>query len=141
MILSIYDLLAGLKIQKELAEKANIDKSRFLAATSHDLRQPLHALDLYLGALQVQLGRTEHAELLDKASASSQSLSDFLNALMDISRLDSGEIQINQTPLNLVALLEPIISEYEAQAQEKISLLALNWMRWWLIPILFYLVE
>ncbi|PHS25407.1 MAG: hypothetical protein COA83_05650 [Methylophaga sp.] len=113
------DLLNDLQIQKELAEKANIDKSRFLAATSHDLRQPLHALDLYLGALQLQLEKPSDTELLDKASASSQALSELLNALMDISKLDSGAVQINAKIFSLTQLLSTICSEYEQQAKEK----------------------
>lgn len=113
------DLLNDLQIQKELAEKANIDKSRFLAATSHDLRQPLHALDLYLDALQLQLEKPSDTELLDKASASSQALSELLNALMDISRLDSGAVQINAKIFSLTTLLSTIYSEYEQQAKDK----------------------
>lgn len=113
------DLLEDLKIQKELAEKANIDKSRFLAATSHDLRQPLHALDLYLGALQLQLEKPNDTELLDKASASSQALSELLNALMDISKLDSDTVQVNAKTFSLTALLSTICSEYDQQAKEK----------------------
>ncbi len=113
------DLLEDSKVQRELAEKANRDKSRFLAATSHDLRQPLHALDLYLGALQIQLSEANHLELINKASASSEALSDLLNALMDISRLDSGGVNINKSYFSLTTLLASICSEFEEQAKDK----------------------
>ncbi|PCJ30712.1 MAG: hypothetical protein COA90_08410 [Gammaproteobacteria bacterium] len=113
------DLLDDLKVQKELAEQANIDKSRFLAATSHDLRQPLHALDLYLGALQVQLAEDEHIALVNKASASSQALSELLNSLMDISRLDSGEVAINNQLFSLKHVIESVYGDFESLAQQK----------------------
>lgn len=113
------DLLDDLKNQKALAEQASIDKSRFLAATSHDLRQPLHALDLYLGALQVQLAEGEHVALVNKASASSQALSELLNVLMDISRLDSGDVAINTKLFSLKKVIESIDDEFELLAQEK----------------------
>lgn len=87
-------LLEGLRQQKNLAEKANADKSRFLAATSHDLRQPLHAMDLYLGALKNLLTSDEQTELLSKGQQSSAALSGLLTALMDISRLDSGDVVV-----------------------------------------------
>ncbi|OUR70947.1 hypothetical protein A9Q78_11415 [Methylophaga sp. 41_12_T18] len=113
------DLLENFKKQKELAEKANIDKSRFLAATSHDLRQPLHALDLYLGALTVKISDDEHLELLNKMRASSHALSDLLNALMDMSRLDSAEVDVHNKQCSLSGLLLSICHEYEQQAAER----------------------
>ena len=113
------DLLEETKIQRELAEKENRNKSRFLAATSHDLRQPLHALDLYLGALQIQLSEKNHLELINKASASSEALGDLLNALMDISRLDSGGVNINKSYFSLTILLASICNEFDEQAKEK----------------------
>ncbi len=113
------DLLEDLKAQKEAAEKANMDKSRFLAATSHDLRQPLHALDLYLEALNIRLSHSEDQTLINKARLSSQALSELLNALMDISRLDAGGIEVVQKTFPIQRLLYSVVGEFEAQAQEK----------------------
>lgn len=112
------DLLEDLKIQKDIAEQANVDKSRFLAATSHDLRQPLHALDLYLGALKTQLMEKQNTELVNKASRSSQALSELLNALMDISRLDSGDIKINRKLCSLKQVIELVSNDFEQLAKE-----------------------
>lgn len=112
-------LLVDLKIQKEVADEANRDKSRFLAATSHDLRQPLYALDLYLGALRTELQNTKQFELLDRAKLSSKTLADLLNALMDVSKLDSGVVRVNTEHFNLKPLLTEICMEYEQQATEK----------------------
>ena len=117
------DLLKGLEEQKERAEKANKDKSRFLAATSHDLRQPLHAMDLYLGALKNVLSTGEQHELLAKSQSSSKALAELLNALMDISRLDAGSINIDKKTLALKPLLDEICQSMQGQAaQQHLSL-------------------
>tara|TARA_R110001606_G_scaffold361754_7_gene515170 strand:+ start:65332 stop:67062 length:1731 start_codon:yes stop_codon:yes gene_type:complete len=113
------DLLENLKTQKELADIANSDKSRFLAATSHDLRQPLYALDLYLGALRTELQYSEQFELLDKVQISSKTLGDLLSALMDVSKLDSGGVIVNPKYFDLKNVLVAICIEYEQQAKDK----------------------
>jgi len=112
-------LLESFRQQKELAEKANIDKSRFLAATSHDLRQPLHALNLFLGAFHEKLDDHQQIEMLDKAMASSLSLSELLNALMDISHLDAGSIEVNDRHMDLATLTQSVVSEFDHQARER----------------------
>lgn len=111
------DLLEDLRLQKNIAEKANTDKSRFLAATSHDLRQPLHAMDLYLGALRNLLTRDEQVQLLDKGLQSSAALSELLAALMDISRLDAGDVVIDRTVVDIGTLLQTIADEYQEHAE------------------------
>jgi signal transduction histidine kinase len=94
--------LAG---QKDAAERANTAKSRFLAAASHDLRQPLHALSLFAADLkrQVQSG-TQHdlPRLAEQISTSTTVLSELLDSLLDISRLDVAGIKpdIRVFPLN-----------------------------------------
>lgn len=113
------ELLDNLRDQKSLAEKANVDKSRFLAATSHDLRQPLHALDLYLGALKNILYDQEQLKLLGKSQNSSQSLSQLLNALMDISNIDAGNIKSNIENFNLLPVLNDLMDEFYPVAETK----------------------
>lgn len=112
------ELLDDLKLQKDIAVKANTDKSRFLAATSHDLRQPLHAMDLYLGALGNLLTSKEQKELLNKSRQSSVALSDLLGALMDISRLDAGDILVNRSVVEVSGILQDIYNEFEDQAKQ-----------------------
>ena len=112
------ELLDDLKLQKDIAVKANADKSRFLAATSHDLRQPLHAMDLYLGALENLLNNNEQKELLKKSRQSSTALSDLLGALMDISRLDAGDVIVNRRVVDASAVLQDIYNEFEDQAKQ-----------------------
>ena len=80
--------LAG---QKDLAERSNRAKSRFLAAASHDLRQPLHALSLFVADLQRQVrdGHTEDLpRLAEQIATSTAMLGELLDSLLDISRLD-----------------------------------------------------
>ncbi|HEB83193.1 MAG TPA: hybrid sensor histidine kinase/response regulator [Gammaproteobacteria bacterium] len=113
------DLLEEFRHQKQLADRANLDKSRFLAATSHDLRQPLHALDLYLGALKGLLTTDEQRELLNRAISSSHSLGELLNALLDISRLDAQQVDINRTTFALHELLSDLVSEFQPLAHNR----------------------
>jgi len=120
------DLVRDLRRQKKLAEQASSDKSRFLAATSHDLRQPLHALDLYLGALKNRLTTTEQTELLEKSSHSSHALGELLNALMDISRLDAGNIEVKLTTFDVQPLLRQLVDEFQPLANEKNMLIELQ---------------
>jgi len=97
--------------ERRRAEKASTDKSRFLAATSHDLRQPLHALDLFLGGLKNRLHVEKNVELLLQAQASSSALRELLNALLDISRFDAGEVHAHTEDVSLA----PIIRECHAE--------------------------
>jgi signal transduction histidine kinase len=85
--------LAG---QKDAAERANTAKSRFLAAASHDLRQPLHAMSLFAADLQRQVrSGTLHdlPRLAEQISASTTVLGELLDSLLDISRLDVAGIK------------------------------------------------
>ena len=112
------ELLDNLKLQKDIAVKANTDKSRFLAATSHDLRQPLHAMDLYLGALENLLTNEEQKELFKKSRQSSIALMDLLSALMDISRLDTGDVIVNRSIVDVSVILQNLYDEFEEQAEQ-----------------------
>lgn len=112
-------LVEELTRQKEAAESANLAKSRFLAAASHDLRQPMHALNLYLGAL-AGIPLPDHAQpLLGKVRQCAQTMDDMFRALLDISRLDAGAVQPGVGEFALQPLLERIRVEFEPQAREK----------------------
>lgn len=71
-------------------EEANRDKARFLAAASHDLRQPVHALGLFVAQLQESRNGQDRERLIDKVAAASTAVSDLIEALLDISKLDAG---------------------------------------------------
>jgi len=72
------------------AENANRAKSRFLAVASHDLRQPMHALSLYVSHLRRCREQRELTETLDMADASMSAMNDLLDAVLDLSRLSLG---------------------------------------------------
>jgi signal transduction histidine kinase/CheY-like chemotaxis protein len=91
-----------LRLKKEEAESATLAKSRFLAAASHDLRQPTHALGMFvarLGQLPLDLSARQ---VVDSLEASVSSMQDLLDGLLDVSRLDAGAVQVhrNEAPLD-----------------------------------------
>jgi PAS domain S-box-containing protein len=97
---------------KAEAERSNKAKSRFLAAASHDLRQPLQSITLFSDAL----ARTELTEDQRKISQflgiSIQSMADLLEALLDISRFDSGRIESTLAPVPAAELVARIVAEF-----------------------------
>lgn len=93
------------------AEKANADKSKFLAAASHDLRQPLHAMGLFLEALTRSEMTAQQISVLDHAHAASTAASEMLTTLLDFSRLEAGVVQ----PQAKGFLLQPLISKLEQE--------------------------
>lgn len=88
-ITASYNAAAELKRAHKEAERANQAKSRFLAAASHDLRQPLTALALYVATLDQVLG-TEHPRLLQNMTDCVLNLSKLLTDLLDLSKLEAG---------------------------------------------------
>lgn len=100
------------------AEGANASKTRFLAAASHDLLQPLNAARLFLGAVKSQSGDLPHTTetLVSKADKSIQSADDLLKGLLDISRLDHGAVTAKSIMLPLGPLLEDLADEAEPMA-------------------------
>ena len=105
---------------KEVAEQANLAKSRFLAAASHDLRQPLHAQGLFVGELRSRLDDpTARIKVIEKLEASIDSMGSLFNALLDISKLDAGVVQPKIKDFYINGLLVELESEYAPQAQAK----------------------
>lgn len=113
-------LLYQQRQQQSIAQalKASQDKSRFIAATSHDLRQPLHSLGIYNELLKQQQTTPCAHELLEKSSRAIDSLSQYFEALIDISRLDSGTIKPTCTHFQLSHLLQQITEELRPLAQK-----------------------
>ncbi len=104
---------------REQAEQANIEKSRFLASASHDLRQPLHALNLFIGELSNRNREETIKPVIEKIGASTQALGDLFNALLDMSRLDAGAVQPDMFNFEINSLLADIELEYFPLADEK----------------------
>lgn len=113
---------AELAEKKEEAERANTAKSRFLAAASHDLRQPLHALSLFAADLQRQLrsgNREELQRLAEQITTSTNVLGELLDSLLDVSRLDVAGIKTDIHPFALQSVFERLASSYRRAAQSK----------------------
>ena len=102
---------------KEEAERANRSKTRFLAAASHDLLQPLNAARLFVSALGEQDLAERPAALSRQACAALDSVEDMLEALFEISRLDAGAIHPQVLALPLVPILTALRSEFAPVAQ------------------------
>lgn len=117
------DLVAALRDQKNAAISANQAKSRFLAAASHDLRQPLHALSLFTGALLHYVSNDEGRRVMGRIEYSLDVLHDLFNALLDVSKLDAGVITPRCQNFDLAKLLNQILNEFEQRAAEKNILL------------------
>jgi signal transduction histidine kinase/CheY-like chemotaxis protein len=113
------DLVEDLRREKALAEEANVAKSRFLAAASHDLRQPVHALSVFVGALRSHEMDANARGLLDHIEGSVRALSGLFGGLLDISRLDAGVVEVNRTSFAIQPLLERICRDYAPQAAAK----------------------
>jgi len=103
----------------DMAERANHAKSRFFAAASHDLRQPLHALTLFVAALKARSQQTETQNLVDNIEASTATMEQLFNALLDISRLDAGTIEAHPLHFRLHDLLLDLDKQFGALATEK----------------------
>jgi signal transduction histidine kinase/ActR/RegA family two-component response regulator len=103
---------------RELA-LANSAKSRFLAAASHDLRQPMHALGLFVAQLLAKPQTVEQRRLVDRIHASSQAMNALLDSLLDISRLDAGAVTPQAIDFPLDRLFARMRAEFEPLAQEK----------------------
>jgi signal transduction histidine kinase/PleD family two-component response regulator len=112
-------LVGELRAEKEAAESANVAKSRFLAAASHDLRQPMHALGLFLQSLrQGRLAERERG-LVENISASYNAMEGLFDALLDISRLDAGVVEPRVRTFAVKRVLERLRNDYASQAAAK----------------------
>ncbi len=112
-------LVHELSLQKEEAEQANIAKSKFLAAASHDLRQPLHALMLFTSVLDESIKYPRVRKVVDQIRASADALQNLFNALLDISRLEAGVLVAEKSHFTLPSMFEKLANDYSLAAEEK----------------------
>ncbi len=115
----VREATANLTAKKIMAERANHAKSRFFAAASHDLRQPLHALSLFVAALKARNEQAETQTLIDNIEASTAVMELLFNALLDISRLDAGAIEAHPVHFPLRKMLVDLEQQFGAVAAEK----------------------
>lgn len=108
-----------LALKKEEAERSNEAKTRFLAAASHDLRQPIHALSMFVDQLLRQDLEGEARHLVQRVGESTDVLSRLLNALLDVSRLDAGALVPQPRRCALQPILDHIQLEFGAPAEQR----------------------
>ena len=124
VIVAIHDLRSQreeeqLREAKAAAERANQAKSRFLAAASHDLRQPLQAIELLHGVLQRRVADAEGRATLANLDDAVEHLTDLLDSLLDISRIDAGDIRPDITEFPVALLLARLYEETAPIAASK----------------------
>ena len=102
-----------------LADEATRAKTRFLAAASHDLRQPLHALSLFVSALRKRVSGGEAPVLVDQMRQSISQMTRMFDALLHISRLDAGDIAAEMTRVNVGQLISGLTGGFEAEARQR----------------------
>lgn len=113
-------LLGVVTEARDDAERANVDKSRFLASVSHDLRQPLAAMGLFLEALNRDQLESRNRELIDDIGTSYVALQDMCEALLEISRLDAGAVIPElRTFIADVGFVKRLTTGFETAAHDK----------------------
>lgn len=115
----VQEATQALREQRDAAQQANSDKTRFLAAASHDLRQPMHALNMLVDAMKHTDHENERIRLIERIEATSQAMSDLLDALLDISRLDAGGVSFQLQAFEIQPLLLRLRDTYEGQAERR----------------------
>ncbi|MGK6309880.1 ATP-binding response regulator [Variovorax sp. DT-64] len=120
------ELIERLRIETEhaqaahrAAEEANLAKSRFLAAASHDLRQPIHAQGLFLEVLSRTKLSADQYDVLANARATWQASAEMLDTLLDFSRIEAGVVEPQAQVFALQPLLNKIENELAPQADAK----------------------
>ena len=112
-------LLKELSEQKLAAEQANLTKSKFLAAASHDLRQPLHALSLYLDTAKQETDPQRQQELYLKMAIAMGALNDLFERLLDISKLDAGIIEPSLADSRIDDIFKRLEVRFTPMAKDK----------------------
>jgi signal transduction histidine kinase len=101
------------------AEAANRSKTQFFAAASHDLRQPLHAMALFAGALNERIHDPETKAIVESINASVAALESFFDELLDISKIDAGVLKPELSDFPVSRVLERVRANFEAAARDK----------------------
>lgn len=112
-------LLAQKQQEIDKTQQANIEKSAFLAAASHDLRQPVHALMLLGHALKLRLPTGENARLVERILEAGQALAEQFNNLMDLSHMEGGIYKLNIQRVHLAEFIYRQSMGHQQVAQQK----------------------
>ena len=124
---------ADLRVEKERAERANDAKSRFFATASHDLRQPLHAMNFFVDALSMEQSKLigsldpgvvltrlkEQALVIEKMRRSVENMRNLFNGILDISRIDANVVSVQRSNFLLSDLLSQLDRDFRPLAATK----------------------
>lgn len=113
------DLMTQLAAEKQLAETAVSEKNSFIAAASHDLRQPLHALSLFVSSLQRSELSSRQQETVVDMQKSCSALNDHFNSILDVSRLESDSVPVAWSNESISSLLLFLESDFRADSDQK----------------------
>ena len=105
--------------ERKIAEEANRAKSSFLAAASHDLRQPVHALGMFVGALRGVPMAPEGRRIIQQIEASTAAMDSLFSALLDISKLDAGVVAVERRAFPIGPVLERLCQDHREEAKAK----------------------
>ena len=117
--------IENVRLFEEIQEKsrqleiANKYKSHFIASASHDLRQPLHALNLFVAQLRGETSPAERKRIVERIDAATASMNELFGALLDMSKLEAGILEPNLTEFPLDRLLERIETTFAGVARAK----------------------
>ncbi|MGL5402986.1 MAG: ATP-binding protein, partial [Acinetobacter sp.] len=123
--------LAEQQLAREQADKANQSKSRFLAAASHDLLQPMHAARLFSTALEQSVSSTEDQQTLQQLDRALYGAESMLSALLDIARLEGGTIQPKRQAYSLHDLLSDLELQFKSIAAQRNIQLSVHDTQFW----------
>lgn len=113
------ELVEELTQQKRVAEQASVAKTRFLAAASHDLRQPVQAIELLVDALGEDLAEHPSKGVLNRIQEAGYGLRNLLNALLDSAKINAAAITAKPRHIQLEPLLQRVCNELSPQAELK----------------------
>ncbi len=132
--------LHSLTLRKEEAERANLSKARFLAAASHDLRQPMQALSMFVEGLQTTDLHADQRQLVTQIRKSTAAITDSLREILDVSKLDAGVVQPRVSSFAVAQVLDRIALEMRNLAARKGLEFEVVRSRCWVVsdPMLLY---
>ena len=112
-------LLESLIAQKDALDAASRAKTRFLAAASHDLRQPMQAVVLLVESLQERVQNPENRRIVESIRTSVIAMSALLNAILDVSKFDAGTVKVERTHFPVALVLDRLRNSFSYPATQK----------------------
>ncbi|MCH4246653.1 MAG: hybrid sensor histidine kinase/response regulator [Acinetobacter populi] len=126
------EALTEQQVARQQADQANMSKSRFIAAASHDLLQPMHAARLFSAALEQSTLNQEDKRTLEQLDRALFGAESMLSALLDIARLEGGSIKPNRKPYKLQDLLSDLRLQFSSIAEQRQIILHVHNTKYWI---------